>query len=129
MSPPPFTYGSYSSADTSTSTQYIPSASYSPRTFATSDLQSYPTYLPPLSQGFPTFIPNKGVPVKQEYYGEDEISPFSMSYASMAGVDISYGAGNSFRDPMIHVRPNLDPTRRWHPATSRHNHNSADGSA
>ena len=28
------------------------------------------------------------VPAKPEYYGDDEINPFSMSYASMAGIDI-----------------------------------------
>ncbi|WPG99603.1 Hypothetical protein R9X50_00242100 [Acrodontium crateriforme] len=51
-------------------------------------------YLPPIQQ---SYMPSMSAPgaVKQEFYADDEMSPFSMSYASMAGVDVS-SASQSF---------------------------------
>jgi hypothetical protein len=37
-------------------------------------------------------------PIKQEFYAEDEINPFSMSYASIAGVDVSTTVAPSYQD-------------------------------
>jgi len=82
----------------------------------------YPAYLPPLNQGFPAYVPSK-VP-----YGDDEMSPFSMSYASMAGVEVPYSS--HYQDPMVHVRaPFINQARRSYTAPTMHymNH-GADGS-
>ena len=87
-------------------------APYDSPPYVSSDLQSYTPYLPPFSQGFPGFLHTKSVPVKQEYYGSDDINPFSMSYASMAGVDMSYNNG-ACREPMIHVRPTFGAASGW----------------
>jgi len=59
--------------------------------------QQYQQYLPPLNQSFPNYVPSK-VP-----YADDEMSPFSMSYASMAGAEAPYSS--AYQEPMIHVRP------------------------
>lgn len=40
-------------------------------------------------------------PVKQEFYGDDEINPFSMSYASISGVDVS--TSQSYQDVAVYV--------------------------
>ena len=54
-------------------------------------MPSFTPYLPPLahSNTFPSALPSFNYQAqKQEYYPEDEMSPFTMSYASMAGIDI-----------------------------------------
>lgn len=52
------------------------------------DMPLYPQYLPPIQH---SYVPSMATPhVKQEAYGDDEMSPFSMSYASMAGMDVGY---------------------------------------
>lgn len=70
-SPPPF-YGTampvgdaYSHFQSQAAAYCSPSAGY--------DMPLYPQYMPPQ--------PNapRAAPIKQEYYGEDEMSPFSMS--------------------------------------------------
>jgi len=106
-SPPPFSYGSSNLTDLSAISQYQQRPSYSTYPYVSSDLHSYQNYLPSLNQGFPPFLSSKVAPVKQEYFGEDEMSPFSMSYASMAGVEIPYTA--AYQEPaMIHTPPLSD---------------------
>jgi hypothetical protein len=54
------------------------------------DMSLYPQYLQSLPQHYQHVVPSMTTPpIKQEYYNDDEINPFSMSYASMAGVDVS----------------------------------------
>lgn len=55
------------------------------------------------SQGFTNCLPNVSTSgIKQEYYEEDDINPFSLSYASMAGVDIPNNY--TYQTPMTLVR-------------------------
>jgi hypothetical protein len=86
-SPPPFSYSTYASDPYYSS--YPPPATYPAMAYSSPELAAYPTYLPPLSAPYGTALPSHA-PVKQEpYYGEEEMNPFSMSYASMAGIDLS----------------------------------------
>ena len=88
-SPPPFSYSGYPS-ETVTYAPYSHST-YGTISSAPSDLPIFTPYLPPLthSNTFPATLPSVMYPTtKQEYYPEDEMSPFTMSYASMAGIDI-----------------------------------------
>jgi len=58
----------------------------------------------PQPHGFTSCLPM--VPqthVKQEYYEEDDVNPFGLSYASMGGVDIPTPY-NSYQTPMNIVR-------------------------
>ncbi|KAK5132920.1 hypothetical protein LTR08_008366 [Meristemomyces frigidus] len=89
-SPPPFSYGGLPTTDSMGYVSY-PHAS----TYCTGvDVPLYPQYLHPMQQ---SYLPNTATPqVKQEFYGDDEMSPFSMSYASMAGMDVS--VGQSYHD-------------------------------
>jgi len=68
----------------------------------------YTLYLPPLAQGYSSNLPSLMYPSKAEYYPEEEISPFSMSYASMAGIEIS--AHHTYQEPSIHVRQDQYPS-------------------
>lgn len=54
------------------------------------DMQLYAQYLPPAQQSYLPGMPPTGI--KSEYYGDDDMSPFGMSYASMAGVDVPAAA-------------------------------------
>lgn len=66
------------------------------------DMPLYPQYLPPIQQTYSNSAHSMTTPpVKQEFYGDDEMSPFSMSYASMAGVDVS--AAQSYQDMGAYV--------------------------
>ena len=85
-SPPPFSYSTVPSNDTSSYVTYPQATGYYSMPGGRSDMtlyqQYYPTYQP--------VLPSMGTtPIKQEYYNEDDMSPFSLSYASMAGVDVS----------------------------------------
>jgi hypothetical protein len=54
------------------------------------DMPLYQPFIPSIHGGYQHVVPSMTTPpVKQEYYNDDEINPFSMSYASMAGVDVS----------------------------------------
>ena len=66
------------------------------------DMQYYPQYLPPIQQSYQHIVPSMTTPpIKQEYYHDDEMSPFSMSYATMAGVDVS--ANHSYPEIAAYV--------------------------
>lgn len=87
-SPPPFTaYSTYPAPD---AVSYAYSQTpYHAMPATTAEMQMpYTPYLPPISSTvYPGTLPSI-VPAKQEFYGEDEISPFSMNYASLTGIDI-----------------------------------------
>jgi len=87
--PPPFSYSTYPEPSTVTYAPYgSHSSSYHTISSTTPELPAYPTYLPPLSSTYSNTLPSLVHSAKHVYYGEEEISPFSMSYASMAGIDI-----------------------------------------
>lgn len=97
-SPPPFSYAAMSSTEGVAYTPY-PTTSYCGMQSANIDMPLYPQYLPSLQQ---SYIPNmSNAQIKQEFYGDDDMSPFSMSYASMAGVDAS--AAQSYHDAAAYV--------------------------
>lgn len=87
-SPPPFSYATYPPMELMPTVSYPSSGTYAAMSAPSSECSSYQMYLPPLlQQSYGNYLPTMG-PVKQEFYGDDETSPFSMSYASMAGMDI-----------------------------------------
>lgn len=87
-SPPPFSYGSIGSNDTNSNYASYSQANAYCNMPQTMDLPIYPSsYVQPMHQAYANGIATP--PIKQEFYAEDEINPFSMSYASIAGVDVS----------------------------------------
>ncbi|KAF2196750.1 hypothetical protein GQ43DRAFT_435742 [Delitschia confertaspora ATCC 74209] len=103
-SPPPFSYSAYPAPDAAA---YHPYASthapyHSVPAPTTPEMSAYSPYLPPLSSPYPTTLPSIVHHPTKEYYPEDEISPFSMSYATMAGIDIP--APHSYQDSDAHVK-------------------------
>lgn len=97
-SPPPLiSYQSYSSTE---STPYGVE-SHKTNYFSLPITSSDATYLMPPGHGIGSCVTSLSPgPVKQEYY-EDDINPFSLSYASMAGVDIP--STYSYHTPMTLV--------------------------
>ncbi|OTA33715.1 hypothetical protein BTJ68_04783 [Hortaea werneckii EXF-2000] len=88
-SPPPFSYASISSAESVAFGSYPP-PNYCGMQNTSLDVQLYAPYLPPTQQSYLPGMPTTGI--KSEYYGDDDMSPFGMSYASMAGVDVPAAA-------------------------------------
>ncbi|RMZ35614.1 hypothetical protein D0859_00236 [Hortaea werneckii] len=88
-SPPPFSYASMSAAESVTFGSYPP-PNYCGMQNTSLDMQLYAQYLPPAQQSYFPGMPTSGI--KSEYYGDDDMSPFGMSYASMAGVDVPAAA-------------------------------------
>ncbi|KAK8196707.1 hypothetical protein M8818_006874 [Zalaria obscura] len=101
-SPPPFNYQSYPSADLVSMSTYAPSNACYALSTPPADFPTYGSYLSPAMQHYGSYLPT--MPIKQEYYGDDEISPFSMSYASMAGMDIANHT-NPYQDHMAQTPP------------------------
>lgn len=96
-SPPPFSYASIPSNDSTSYSTYSGSNPYCGMS-ANVDMALYPQYLPPIQQAYNGMVTP---PVKQEFYGDDEINPFSMSYASISGVDVS--TSQSYQDVAVYV--------------------------
>jgi hypothetical protein len=95
-SPPPFSYASMSGNEANANY-----ATYSqPHAYCnmppTMDIPLYPSYIQPMHQAYANGIATP--PIKQEFYAEDEVNPFSMSYASITGVDVSTTVGPSYQD-------------------------------
>lgn len=110
-SPPPFSYSQVPSNDATSYSTYPQVGSYYSMPGGRSDLPLYPQYY----QNYQHILPSMGTPpVKQEFYNEDDMSPFSLSYASMAGVDVS--AAQSYHDVGAYVstRPQQPPFLRSH---------------
>ena len=91
-SPPPFSYQAYPSIEQG---QFAPSMS------------GYMTYpipvssscmVPPSTMTYSTSMP---AIIKPEVYEEDDMNPFSLSYASMAGVDVA--SQFAYQTPAVHV--------------------------
>ncbi|KAH6860808.1 hypothetical protein BKA58DRAFT_392187 [Alternaria rosae] len=92
-SPPPFSVASYSSAypapdAVAYSMPYSTSPYHTIPTTLTPEMPSY-TYLPPphsssYSTGLPSLVPS----MKNEYYGDEEMSPFGVGYAAICGNEI-----------------------------------------
>lgn len=100
-SPPPlFSYQAY------------PSIEHGQFATSMSNYLSYPIpassscLMPPSTMAYQTSMPAN---IKSEVYEEDDMNPFSLSYASMAGVDVN--SHFSYQTPAIHVStPVLDST-------------------
>ncbi|KAK7528854.1 uncharacterized protein IWZ02DRAFT_504995 [Phyllosticta citriasiana] len=100
-SPPPFTYSAYPAPDAVSYASYS-NTPYHAIPATTAELQMpYTPYLPPISSSYAGALPSMVVPVKQEFYGEEEISPFSMNYATLTGIDIHT---NAYQDSNPHVK-------------------------
>jgi hypothetical protein len=91
-SPPPFSYQAYPSIEQG---QFAPSMS------------SYMTYSVPVSSSCMvppstmTYQSSMPAVIKPEVYEEDDMNPFSLSYASMAGVDVA--SQFSYHTTAVHV--------------------------
>lgn len=107
-SPPPFSYASLPPADSISYATYPQATTYCRMQSTNMEMPLYPQYLPPMQQSYNMTTPH----IKQEFYGDDEMSPFSMSYASMAGVDVS--TAQSYHDVAAYVsnRPQHPPFNR-----------------
>ncbi|KAK8193076.1 hypothetical protein HDK77DRAFT_480452 [Phyllosticta capitalensis] len=104
-SPPPFSYSSYPAPDAVSYASYS-NTPYHAIPATTAELHMpYTPYLPPISSTYAGALPSMVVPVKQEFYGEEEISPFSMNYATLTGIDIHT---NAYQDSNPHTPPLSD---------------------
>ena len=107
-SPPPFSYSTYPAPDTAGysgpyATTHAPYHSIPVTT--TPEMPVYGTYLPPLSSAYPTTLPSLVHPMKSDYYAEEEISPFGVGYATMAGIEIPPPHPYSDADPHVKLPP------------------------
>ena len=112
-SPPPFSYASIPASESGSYSTYQQTASYCSMPPNGMDMPLYPQYLPPPQQNYQHVVPSMATPpIKQEFYNDDEMNPFSMSYASMAGVDVS--AAQSYQDVAAYVstKPHHPPYQR-----------------
>jgi len=93
-SPPPVVYPAYPSEEVTYAT--YPPLPYATVPATTSDYAMFPGYttLPPPHSGM-------NYAQKHELYGEEQINPFGISYASMAGIDIS--TVHSYPESNAHV--------------------------
>ncbi|KKK14998.1 hypothetical protein AOCH_003458 [Aspergillus ochraceoroseus] len=89
-SPPPvLSYSSYSSMDPYTHPTYAQPPAYHSISNPYTDLSFHSEYGSPVPSILPVSMSTGGPAKKYSYADEDIISPFSMSYASMAGIDLS----------------------------------------
>lgn len=105
-SPPPFSYTTVPSNDATSFASYPQASGYYSLPAGRPDMALYPQYY----QSYQHVVPSMNTPpVKQEYYNEDDMSPFSLSYASMAGIDIT--TAQSYQDVGAYVssRPHQAP--------------------
>lgn len=95
-SPPPFSYASLASSEGTAN--YV---TYSqPNVYCnmpnTMDISLYHSYMQPMHHAYANGMATPAI--KQEFYADDEINPFSISYASIAGVDVSTTVTPSYQD-------------------------------
>lgn len=118
--PPVFSYGNYTTAYPEQYLQnpYSSPNAYTPLPAPYSDM-TQGHYLPPLPNTLPMMLPGSGSMKRECMYAEEDIiGPFSMSYASMPGIDIPttqvYNDSNAhvILPPCHHSHPNLDPIQR-----------------
>ena len=112
-SPPPFSYSTYPAPDTAAYT--VPYAAthapyHSIPTTMTPEMPYSTPYLPPLSAAYPTTLPSLAPTMKSEYYPDEEISPFGVGYAQIAGIDIP--PPHAYADSDAHVK--LPPRKHYY---------------
>ncbi|EON61200.1 hypothetical protein W97_00412 [Coniosporium apollinis CBS 100218] len=98
-SPPLFSYATY--PDGTTYPPYSQHSTYQSLPVTTSEYPNYGNYLPVLSSEYPAVYSGTMQALKPGKYAGEEMSPFSMSYASMAGIDIP--AMHPYQESMLHV--------------------------
>jgi len=97
-SPPPFSYASLAGTESHASyPSYSQSNAYCNMP-PTMDIPLYHSYMQPMHHQAYAANGIATPPIKQEFYAEDEINPFSMSYASIACVDVSTTVAPSYQD-------------------------------
>lgn len=115
-SPPPFSYASMPSTETMSYSTYPTPASYCAVPPNAADMSIYQQYSIGMQQTYA--VPSiTSPPVKQEFYGDDEINPFSMSYAAINEMpsyqDIPpYVSTHHRHPPGSYQRSQTFPTRR-----------------
>jgi len=102
-SPPPvFSYSSYPFPEPYIHTPYPQHTAYHTMPAPYSELSMQSQYLPPLPSALPGMLASTASMKRDSVFSEDDIlSPFSMSYASMAGIDIP--TTQSYQDSNAHV--------------------------
>lgn len=114
-SPPPFSYNALPSVENGGISNYPHASSYCSLPGNGLDMQLYPQYLPPMQQNYQDVSSLTTPPLKQEYYNDDESNPFSMSYATMAGIEISaaqsypYVSHHRPQYPRNYIQPQWPP--------------------
>jgi hypothetical protein len=103
-SPPPFSWGSMPPDDSSSYPTYPHSNQFGtmPQNL---DMTLYSSYQPPVQQHNYSGLATP--PVKQEFYGDDEMNPFSIGYASIAGVDVTMP--HTYQDVNAYVSTTQQP--------------------
>jgi len=123
MSPPPFSYSAYGSFDHPPTSSIPQIAPLSPP-YLSSDPHSYQAHIP---LGSNLGWQGKAASTPQGLYGEDEMSPFGMSYANLAGLELPVSFSRSCHEhPMIAVRSAYSTSLRYNPAPSYRYHSGAD---
>ncbi|KAK4965243.1 hypothetical protein LTR66_012160 [Elasticomyces elasticus] len=103
-SPPPFSCptSTYPPAHDMSYATYPQHTAYNAFSMPTPDIPLYSPYLPPLQHSYSAGLPSVAYSTKQDYFGDEEMNPFSLSYASLAGMDMLQ---QNYNDPMIHTPP------------------------
>lgn len=125
-SPPPFSDSTQHFDDYTAIGLYPESSSSSYESFSASPPQSS-MYSPSFSQSFYNCLPSIAPPCKQEYFAEDDMNPFSMSYASLAGMDVT--RTQSFQGPLVAVSVQSDALAQAPIQAYHHFYSDADGFA
>lgn len=87
--PPAFSYSTYQYPEQQVYSSYPQHTAYSTLPAPYADFSYQQSYLPPIPSTLPTMLPASPAVKRETLLGEEDmISPFSMSYASMAGMDI-----------------------------------------
>ncbi|KAL9625853.1 MAG: hypothetical protein Q9160_000173 [Pyrenula sp. 1 TL-2023] len=87
--PPAFSYSSYQYPEQQVYSSYPQHTAYSALPAPYAEFSYQQSYLPPIPSTLPTMLPASPAVKRETLLGEEDmISPFSMSYASMAGMDI-----------------------------------------
>ena len=111
-SPPPFSYASIPGTESMSFPPYQHPSNYCAVPVNSGnggiDMAMYPQYLPPMQQSYMPPM-SAGGSMKHEFYADDEMSPFSMSYASMAGVDVSAASQPYHQDAAAYVSNSHKP--------------------
>ena len=100
--PPTFSYGSYGYPEQQSYQTYPQHTAYSTLPVPYNDYTYSTQYLPPIPTTLPAMLPASSSMKRDSLFADDDMmSPFSMSYASMAGIDLS--AAQGYSDSTAHV--------------------------